>query len=209
MIELSTMLGFKKDHSPSFYLQANGQVEAFNKTLKTILKRTINANRSNWHIMLYLALWAYQTNVKTATGFSPFQLIHGVEAIASIECEIPSLQIAIHVLPDTTELEEWLLHLEHLDEQRRDALTANQAHKNRVKAQYDKSVKPRIFSEGELVLLWDQDKEPLGAGKFKAMWLGPYVMSKVLSKGAYELMDYDGNKLPEPRNGLYLKKYYA
>ena len=49
----------------------------------------------------------------------------------------------------------------------------------------------------------------MGAGKFKAMWLGPYVVSKVLSKGAYELVDFDGNKLPEPRNGLYLKKYYA
>ena len=113
------------------------------------------------------------------------------------------------MLPDTTKLEEWLLHLEHLDEQRRDVLTANQAHKNRVKSQYDKMVKPRVFSEGEFVLFWDQDKEPLGAGKFKAMWLGPYVVSKVLSKGAYELVDYDGNKLPEPRNGLYLKKYYA
>ena len=52
-----------------------------------------------------------------------------------------------------TELEEILLNLEHLDEQRRDALTANQAHKNRVKIQYDKSVKPQIFSEEELVLL--------------------------------------------------------
>ena len=79
--------------------------------------------------MLYPALWAYRTNVKTATGFSPFQLVHRVEAITLIECEIPSLQIAIHVLPDTTELEERLLHLEHLDEQRRDALTANQAHR--------------------------------------------------------------------------------
>ena len=66
-----------------------------------------------------------------------------------------------------------------------------------------------VFSEGELVLLWHQDKEPLGVGKFRAMWLGPYVVSKVLSKCAYELVDYDGNKLPEPRNGLYLKKYYA
>ena len=113
------------------------------------------------------------------------------------------------MLPDTTELEERLLHLERLDEQRKDALTTNQAHKNRVKSQYNKTVKPRVFSEGELVLLWDQDKEPLGAGKFKAMWLGPYVVYKFLSKGAYELMDYDGNKLPEPRNGLYLKKYYA
>ena len=89
----------------------NGQVEEVNKTLKNILKCTINATRSNWHIMLYPALWAYRTNVKTTTGFSPFQLIHGVEAITSVECEIPSLNIDIHVLPDTTELEEHLLHL--------------------------------------------------------------------------------------------------
>ena len=105
--------------------------------------------------MLYPALWAYQTNVKNATGFSPFQLIHGVEAVTPIEYEIMSLKAVIHVLPDTIELEECLLHLEHLDEQCRDVLTANEAHKNRVKNQYDKSVKPWIFSEGELVLLWD------------------------------------------------------
>ena len=66
--------------------------------------------------MLYPALWAYRTNVNIATGFSPFQLVHGVEAFTSIECEIPSLKIAIHVLPNTTYLEERLVHLEHLDE---------------------------------------------------------------------------------------------
>ena len=113
------------------------------------------------------------------------------------------------MLPDTTELEERLIHLEHLDEQCRDTLTENQAHKNRVKIQYDKSVKPQIFSEGELVLLWDQDKEPLGAGNFRSMWLEPYFVSKVLKKGAYKLIDFYGNKLSEPRNGLYLEKYYA
>ena len=73
--------------------------------------------------------------MKTTTGFSPFQLIHGVEVVTLVECKILSLKIAIHVLPDTTELEERLVHLEHLDEHRRDALTANQAHKNRVKSQ--------------------------------------------------------------------------
>ena len=66
--------------------------------------------------MLYHALWAYQANVKIATGFSPFQLVHGVEAVTPVECEIPSLKIPIHVLPDTIELEERLLPLEHLDE---------------------------------------------------------------------------------------------
>ena len=153
MTELTTMLGFKQEHSSSFYLKANGQVEAVNKTLKTILKHTISAAWSNWHIMLYPTLWAYRTNVKTTIGFSPFQLIHWLEAVTLVECEILSLKISIHVLPDTTELEEHLLHLENLDWQHRDVLTANKAHKNRVKNQYDKSVKPRIFSEGELVLL--------------------------------------------------------
>ena len=99
--------------------------------------------------------------------------------------------------------------MEHLDELRRDVLIANEAHKNRVKNQYDKSVKPRIFFEGELVLLWDQDKESLGVGKFSSMLLGPYVMSKFLKKGAYELTDFKGNKLSDPRNGLYLKNYYG
>ena len=106
MTELTTMLGFRQEHSSSFHPQTNGQVEAVNKTLKTILKHTINPTRSNWHIILYPTLWAYRTNVKTATGFSPFQLLHGVEAVTPVECEIPSLKIAIHVLPDTIELEE-------------------------------------------------------------------------------------------------------
>ena len=116
MTKLTTILGFRQEHSYSLYPQENGQVEAVNKTLKTILKRTINVSHSNWHIMPYPALWAYRTNVKTATGFSPFQLIHGVEAVTLIECEITSLRIIIHVLLDTTEIEERLLHLEHLDE---------------------------------------------------------------------------------------------
>ena len=41
------------------------------------------------------------------------------------------------------------------------------------------------------------------------MWHGPYVVIQVLEKGAYELVDYEGTTLAEPRNGLYLKKYYA
>ena len=121
--------------------------------------------------MLYLALWAYRTAVKTATGFSPYQLVHGVELILPVECEIPSLKLAVELLPDTSPLEEHLVHLKQLDEQRRDASVTLEVNKHRVKAQYDKSARLRVFSEGDLVLLWDQSKEPLGAGKFNPMVL--------------------------------------
>ena len=46
---------------------------------------------------------------------------------------------------------------------------ALEVNKRCVKVQYDKSVHSRRFSEGDLVLLWGQAKEPLGAGKFNPM----------------------------------------
>jgi hypothetical protein len=132
-----------------------------------------------------------------------------MEAVFPIECQIPSLKLAVQLFPDNSPLEENLLYLEKLDEKRWDAALANEAHKQKFKCQYDRSIRPRIFSEGDLVLVYDQDKDPLGAGKFKPMWFGPFIVKEVLKKGAYRLVDFEGNSLAEPRNGLYLKKYYS
>jgi len=84
-----------------------------------------------------------------------------------------------------------------------------EAHKKRVKYWYGNFVLPRVFSEGDLVLVYDQDKDSLGPCKFNPMWYGPYIVGWVLEKGSYELVDYEGNVLSEPRNGPYLKNYYA
>ena len=70
-----------------------------------------------------------------------------MESVLPVECEIPSLK-----------LEECLVHLEQLDEQRWDALVALEVNKRCIKVQYDKSVHPRKFSEGDLILLWDKEK---------------------------------------------------
>ena len=110
---------------------------------------------------------------------------------------------------NTSTEEERFLYLTNLDETRRDAALANEAHKKRIKAQYDKSVQPRAFNEGDLVLTYDQRYDKLGKWKFECMWYNPFIISKVLEKGSYELVDYDGIPLGQPRNGLYLKRYYA
>ena len=86
---------------------------------------------------------------------------------------------------------------------------ANKAHKRRIKAQYDQQVQPCIFSEDDLVLLYDQKFDVIGTRKFEPLWHRPYIVKRVLAKGAYELVDYDGILLVQPRNGLYLKRYYA
>ena len=81
------------------------------------------------------------------------------------------------------------MYLNNLDETSRDVALANEAHKKRVKAQYDKSIQPRSFNEGDLVLNYVQRYNKLGKGKFESMWYGRFVISKDLEKGSYELVD--------------------
>jgi hypothetical protein len=102
--------------------------------------------------MLFSTLWAYQTSVKSSIGFTPFQLVYGIEAILSIECEILSLKLVVELLPNTSAEEECLLYLMQLDETCRDATLVIETQKKRVKSQYDKHVKPHVFFEGDLLL---------------------------------------------------------
>ena len=99
------------------------------------------------------------------------------------------------LLPETYAFEECMVHLEHIDGQHRDSLVVLEVNKHHVKSQYNNFVCPRKFSEGDLVLLWDQASEPLGKGNFNPMWHGPYVVKRVWEKGAYELVDYEGMAL--------------
>ena len=98
-----------------------------------------------------------------------------------------------------------MVHLEQLDEQCRDALVALEVNKHHVKVQYDKSIHLRKFSEGDLVLLWDQAKEPLGVGNFNPMWHGPYMVKRVLEKGTYNLVDLKGQPWRSLEMGSILK----
>ena len=72
MVELKSVLGLCHDGSTPYYPQGNDQVKAVNKVLVTILQHTIGMHKSNWHLMLFSALWAYRTSTKDTIGFTPF-----------------------------------------------------------------------------------------------------------------------------------------
>jgi hypothetical protein len=94
-----------------------------------MLQCTVNKHKTNWHHMLFSTLWVYRMAVKTIIGFTPFHLVHGVEATLPIECEIPILRTTIELLPDTAPMEQRLLNLESQDEDRRSSLQNNEAAK--------------------------------------------------------------------------------
>jgi len=90
-------------------------VEVINDVLKTMIRWLVGNHKTHWHHMLYPLLWAYRTSIKTTTGFTPFQLAYGLEAILPIERQIPSLKLTVEILPDTVAKEERLLSLNQLD----------------------------------------------------------------------------------------------
>jgi hypothetical protein len=53
MIELATLLKFCQENSSPYYPQDNGQVEAINGVLKTMIQRMIGKHKSSWHLALF------------------------------------------------------------------------------------------------------------------------------------------------------------
>ena len=99
-----------------------------------MLHQMVGDHKYNWHHTIFSALWDYRTSVKTDTGFTPFQLVYGLEVVLPIQCQIPSLQLVVELLPDTSVEEERFLYLSNLDETHKYAALANEAHKKSVKA---------------------------------------------------------------------------
>ena len=76
---------------------------------------------------------------------------------------------------------------------------------------YAQVVRPRMFTEGQLVLRMAEHvrRNLPGPSKFTPKWEGPYIISAAHKSGYYYLTKEDGTVLTEFINGKWLKQYYA
>jgi hypothetical protein len=80
-------------NSSPYYVQANGQAVSINKVLIKIIKKRIKDNLRRWHGKLSEALWAYRTSRHGAMKVTPFELVHGQEAMLPMEIGLQSLRV--------------------------------------------------------------------------------------------------------------------
>ena len=70
----------------------NGAVEATNKNIKKCFQKMV-VTYKDWHKMLPFSLYAYRTIVRTSARVTPYSLVYRMEAVMSLEVEIPSLRV--------------------------------------------------------------------------------------------------------------------
>lgn len=103
--------------------------------------------------------------------------------------------------------EKLLDSLDEVEQIRDQALLRIQKYQQAIAHHYNQKVRPRLFSEGDLVLrkVYENTTE-LNAGKVGDKWEGPYQISRIVKPSVYELMA--GEAVPRSWNSINLKQYY-
>ena len=204
----SNELGIRNKYSTPAYPQSNGQIEAVNKTILNGLKRRLDGAKGRWAEELPSVLWAYRTTPRRSMGKTPFSLTYGAEAVMLTEVSLCSARVAGFDPVQNANL--MMEHLDRLEECREAATVRLAEYQQKLAQRYNRNVKGREFSVGELVLRKVVgNMRDMAAGKLAQTWEGPYRVTAIAGAGASYLEDLDERPLPRPWNANNLKKFYA
>ena len=194
-------------YSSSAHPQSNGQADVTIRTLKAALKTKLEGLKGKWVEYLPEVLWAYRTTGKSTTQKTPFALAFGTEAVAPVEIGLKSPRIELASVEHNEEA--LRLNLDLLDEKHDQVLKRTEDYQRKTTRYYDQKVKPRSYKLGDLVLkkLLPARKDPTH-GKLGSNWEGPYIVSRLVRPGNYELQTEEGKILPHSWNAEHLKSFY-
>jgi transposase InsO family protein len=137
----------------------NGQVERANgmilQGLKPRIYNDLNKFSKRWMKELPLVVWSLRTTPSRATGFSPFFLVYGAEAVLPTDLKHGSPRTrAYDDRSNQTSRED---SLDQLEEARDVALLHSARYQQSLRRNHARSVRPRGFQVGDLVLRLRQD----------------------------------------------------
>ncbi|XP_009596616.2 uncharacterized protein [Nicotiana tomentosiformis] len=186
-----------------------GAIKVANKNIKRILRKTVD-NHRQWHEKLPFALLGYQTTMRTSIGVTPYMLVYDSEAVIPAKVEILFLRVIQEAKLDDAK---WIRVMQEqlmlIDEKGMDAVCHGKLYQNRMASTFNKKVKPRQFTPGQLVLKKIFPHQEEAKGKFAPSWQGPYVVHRELLGIALILAEMDGRVNTNPINLDVIKRYYV
>jgi len=207
-LEFCDQYHIRVDWASVAHPRTNGQVERANGMILQGLKPRIFSRlkkfAGKWATELPSVLWSLRTSKSRATGFTPFFMVYGAEAILPTDLDYGSPRVqAYDPQGNETNLQD---ALDQLDEARDVALLRSAKYQQALRRYHSRRIQERSFNVGELVLRLVQSKK--GRHKLSPPWEGPYIISQVLRPGSYKLQTPDGEEFTNAWNIEQLRRFY-
>jgi transposase InsO family protein len=186
----------------------NGHVERANgmilQGLKPRIYNDLNKFDKRWMKELPSMVWSLRTTPSRATGFTPFFLVYGAEAILPTDLEygFPRTR-AYDDRSNQTNRED---SLDQLEEARDMALLHSAQYQQSLRCYHARGVRSRDLQVGDLVLRLRQDTR--GRHKLTPPWEGTFIIAKILKPGTYKLANGQGEVYGNAWNIRQLRRFY-
>jgi hypothetical protein len=177
MQELKTTLCL----STAYHPQSDGNTERCHRTIEQILRSFVHTDHYNWLSSLSLAEFAYNNNVHSSIGHSPFVANYGFDPRTPYNLIDPP----IDTIPqqNNDDILQRLMTVHNL------IVDQLKISKEIQKYHADRNYTPKQFIVGERVMLSTQNLKLLNqpSKKFRSRYIGPYKILEKISSQAYKL----------------------
>jgi transposase InsO family protein len=201
--EYCKSLGTHAKFSLVYHPQSNRAVERANGLIFSKIKKCLfNQKKGKWVDELPKVIWSHNTIVSRATGFTPFRLLFGTEAMTPEETKNENMRAlkAKEIEEVDQKVEKYMIELTILE-----AAENIEKYQKETKAWKDKKVVRKDIKTGHLVLKRKKNWE--NPRKLHESWEGPYIAKETDMSGAFRLLEQAGEELPYSWNADSLKRY--
>ncbi|GFW33417.1 transposon Tf2-11 polyprotein [Trichonephila clavipes] len=195
------------DHrfTTAYHPQTNGLTERFNKTLADMLSMYVDVEQKNWDEILPFVTFAYNTAKQETTGFTPFYLLHGREAEATLDTMLP-------FCPNDFDDNNITKIAARAEESRQLTRVHTLRAQDKDRRRYDSKHQMVSYAPGDLVWVYTPVRKVGLSEKLLRRYFGPYQVLRRLSAVTYAVQDFDPasrkRKLREVVHVLRMKPYH-
>ncbi|KAL1352667.1 hypothetical protein AAHE18_06G184400 [Arachis hypogaea] len=170
-----------------------------------MITKHIGNRPRTWHETLSQVLWAYRNSPRGSTVTSPYKLVYGNDAVLPLEINLNTLRVSD--LPVDDYLNAMFDELNELDSEQILALENMIRQKESVARSYNRRIREKCFSIGELVLkfILPMEKKSRFLGKQSYTLEGPFQVIGLYLGNAYRIKDIESGNIIDSINGKYLK----
>jgi hypothetical protein len=168
--EFCEQIGMKIHFASVRHLESNGLVERANGIIMTgIMKLIFNQPRGKWLDELIKVVWSHNTTISRSTGFTPFKLLFGDEAITPEEVKAGSIRTVVSAVDEA----DYSVAKDVIEGIRLQVVENINKYQAETILWRDRKVRLKNIKLGHLVL--QRVANPDTVGKLQLKWEGPLL----------------------------------